>query len=177
MSIDESDSVAVEILVVPEREAETVVREAVAQARRLGVDITPAQVDVLPARVASQEGQRRKIAQVATSYSESLFTARVTLQLGGDLVVGEGQTVSGLGLETRAVAHAVVEAVKTILPEPLAVADVDRLRVGGEELIVVTIRRPAGTLVGSAVLGSDPFDATARAAMKAVNGVLERRSW
>lgn len=165
---------AVRLLIVPERDAESTtfqVRELAAA--RLGVELDASVIHVLrttggaPARV-----QRRKLTSLTTERAEEMFRARVTLELPGDVLVGESQMPPGELFELRAVAKAVLEGISDLLDFPVEVELVELIRHAGRDVVMVGLHRETEKLVGTAVVRHDELDAVARATLDALNRFL-----
>lgn len=166
---------AVRLLIVPERDAESTtfqVRELAAA--RLGIQLDASVIHVLrtttgsaPARV-----QRRKLTSLTTERAEEMFRARVTLELPGDVLVGESQTPPGELFELRAVAKAVLEGISDLLDFPVEVELVELIRHAGRDVVMVGLHRETEKLVGTAVVRHDELDAVARATLDALNRFL-----
>ncbi len=77
--------------------------------------------------------------------------------------------------ELRLVAEATVDALHRTQAGPFEVRDVQRLEMGGTEMVVTTVAIHDGhsaALIGAAVVGLDARESTVRATLDAVNRVL-----
>ncbi len=169
---------AVRLLVVPEKSTASAISETVAIAARLGLTIDPAKVDVLRSADASDlalRPGRRKLSSLSTERSGAHFTSRVTLELAGDVLVGELDLSEGDAIEYRSVAGAVIQGVHELVDGPLAVDAVDIIEIGSARFAVVAIRAGRDVLIGSALTGHDEHAGIARATLDALNRRIEKR--
>jgi signal transduction histidine kinase len=101
------------------------------------------------------------------------FDAAVSLRLGDASVQGIGSAPGGgARLERRAVAVAVLNAVKGHSGGDVHIEELDLLDVGGDRIASVLIRLGSRLLLGSAIVRSDDYDAVARATLDALNRSL-----
>lgn len=165
---------AIRLLIVPERDAESTRRQLCDIASsRLGLQLDPAQILVLrTTRGGEIRPRRRKLTSLTTERAEEMFRARVTLELPGDVLVGESQMPPGELFELRAVARAVVEGLDDLLDFHVEVESVELMRHAGRDLILVTLHRDVDRLIGTAVVRHDQLDAVARATLDALNRFL-----
>jgi hypothetical protein len=173
--VEASRITAVKVLVVPELGAHDVVARVVTTvAERLGVEIPPERVEVLRAGDPLVAGQleRRRLSSLATRRSGSDFTVRVTLELRGDVLVGEATAPSGQLHEQRAVARGILHGIGSLIDEPTELDSVSLLTSGDRRLAVVSVLVGQEVLVGSALVRLDDHDAIARATLDALNRTL-----
>ena len=164
---------AVRVLVIPERPTRDLVAEVTAVLARHGYSVEPGAVQVL----RTSEGvrgplQRRRLSSISTERTATRFRARIVLELGGDVLIGEDDSPSEQSFEHRSIARATLESMRELLTHPVDLESVEVLQAGASELAVVTLRRNESTLVGSAIIRVDHHDAIARATLDALNRQL-----
>lgn len=169
---------SVRLLVVPEKSSASSIAEAIAIGSRAGLKIDPTDIDVL--RSADQSDLslprgRRRLSSLSTERAGEHFTSRVTLELSGDVLVGEEDLSDGDAIEYRSVAGAVIKSLRELLEGPLAIDAVDVLDVGGSRFAVVAVRSGRDMLVGSALVGHDEHAGIARATLDALNRRIEKQ--
>jgi hypothetical protein len=166
---------AVRVLVVPERDTDQTIEEVRKLAsQRFEIEIDPEAVEIL--RVAqpleTPGSRRRRLSAIAIERSNERFHARVALELGGDVLVGESDSPTERGFEYRSVARATLQGLSELLSEDLHLDSVQVLPAGSSRLAVVTLGREGETLVGTALVRLDEHDAIARATLDAVNRTI-----
>jgi hypothetical protein len=178
VEIQGDEITAVRVLVVPERRTQETIGEVVSIASDLfDVAIDPERVEVL--RVAgplSQEGdRRRKLSGISIERLGQRFHAKVVLELGGDVLVGESDSPSEQGFEFRSVARATLDGLRELLDEDIDLDSVQVLPIGNGRLAVVMLARGGEMLLGTALVRLDEHDAIARATLDALNRTLGAR--
>lgn len=166
---------SVRILVVPERSSADTVRDVRRAARsHLGRELDGDSVEILRAGDDSMlRGRtRRRLYSLSTERSGLGFTARVALELGGDVLIGEGHGQAGRSSELRAVARATLDACRELLVSPVDVEHVQIVDVGGLSYSLVALNSGRDLLAGAAAVKCDEHDSVARATLDAVNRVL-----
>lgn len=159
------------VMTLPERSAASLIPPIRFAAAQRGLSLDPALIEILTVRESDPlEEERRKLAQVSVTRTEGDYHVRVSMTLHGDVLVGESEGSEPEGL--LSVATAVLRSLEPVLPRRLRIHSIDQLAIGGEHLIVVSIMDGANLLVGSGVTERDPFAATARATLQAINRVL-----
>ena len=163
----------VRVLVIPERSSRDVVAEVRGIISRHGYRVDSDAIQVLrTSDTAGSPLQRRKLSSIATERTATRFKARVCLELGGDVLIGEDDSPSEKSFEHRSIARATLQSVRELLDHPVDLDSVDVLQAGAAHLAVVTLRRNGSTLVGSALIRLDHHDAIARATLDALNRQL-----
>ncbi|MBA2311261.1 MAG: hypothetical protein H0V97_00490 [Actinobacteria bacterium] len=163
------------VLVVPERANRHTLETIQALApETTGAALDPERIEilsVLSAGGAEVRPSRRRLASLVIERAGELFTAKVSLDLAGDVLVGQGTCACVRRLEHRAVAEATLEASSDLVDAPAEVESVDIVQVGEARIATVLLRRDPGLgfAVGSAVARLDDYDAIARATLDAVN--------
>jgi hypothetical protein len=112
------------------------------------------------------------LSAIAIERSNERFYARVVLELGGDVLVGESDSPTEPSFEYRSVARATLQGLNELLSQDLDLDSVQVLPVGSSRLAVVTLGREGEILVGSALVRLDEHDAIARATLDAVNRTI-----
>ena len=164
---------AVRVLIIPERSAREVIAEIKNVIHGLGYRVDPSCIQILTTSESSPTSiQRRKLTSIATERTANRFKARIVLELGGDVLIGEDDSPSERSFEQRSIARATLESVRELLTHPVDLESVDVLQAGASELAVVTLGRNGSTLVGSALIRVDHHDAIARATLDALNRQL-----
>lgn len=173
-----SDVRSVRVLVVPERDQPaTAERVRSLASSSLGIDVSPQRIHLLSApTIGDASGtRRRKLSSLTTERTTDRFSTRVTLELGGDVLVGEAEGAAMIGAEMRTVARAALNAVRELVEFPIELGPIEFLSIGDAEIAVVALAGD-GHLVGSAVVRRDRYEAVARATLDAVNRVMFRPS-
>jgi hypothetical protein len=173
--VDLEDKViqAVRVLIIPERSSREVIAEIRNVIHRLGYRVDPSVIQVLKTSESSPTSiRRRKLSSIATERTADRFKARVVLELGGDVLIGEDDSPSEKTFEHRSIARATLESVRELLVHPVDLGSVDVLQAGATQFAVVTLNRNGSTLVGSALIRVDHHDAIARATLDALNRSL-----
>lgn len=172
---DDSGVRGVRVLVVPERRTDQTIRDVQTLAAQLTLGpVEPAQIQVLRTSEAGMAPQRRKLSSLLTERSDGRFKAKVTLELGGDVLVGESDSPSAREFEYRSLAQAIIDGMQELLDFPVQVDGVRMLEAGADELAVVVLHRGDERLVGSAVVRLDEYDGIARATLDALNRFVGR---
>lgn len=166
------DAVEVTVLTLPEKSETETDAEVRSIAHRVGLDPTTLRIRVMGARNRHSMAPRRKLSSLSTTRYGHRFTAQVTLELEGDLLVGEVDVPIGRRFEIRSVARAILESVRRLIPYALQLEHVEILNFGAERLAVVSVSSRDDILVGSAFVRNDELDAVARATLDAINRVL-----
>jgi hypothetical protein len=168
---------AVRLLVVAERDTETTIAQvrSIASAE-LDLDLDPGAIQVLrtarPLEKGKERPRRRKLTSLTTERAETGFRARVTLEIPGDVLVGEDATSSGEFFESRSVAQAVLGGLRDLLDFPVEVEAIEMLSHGLQPVAMVTLNRGSDRLVGTAFVRRGEHDAVARATLDALNRFL-----
>lgn len=165
---------SIRILAVPERSTPQVIDDVVEVMRRSGAPITPDAIQVL--RVGEVLGgvRRRKLSSVFTERSGDRFVCRVSLELAGDVLIGESDAPVGKRFEYRSMARATLDGVARMIEIPAEIENVSIFHIGTERLAVVVLNRAGEPLVGSAMVRVDDYDAIARATLDALNRLLSQ---
>lgn len=167
--------VAVRVLVVPERDTKQTISDVRALASdRFDLGIDPDRIEILRVAdpVAKNESRRRKLSGIAIERSNHRFHARVVLELGGDVLVGESDGPTERGFEHRSVARATLHGLHELLHRKVDLDSVQVFSIGNARLAVVTLRHEGEVLVGSALVRLDDHDAIARATLDALNRTI-----
>jgi hypothetical protein len=175
VEVQEFSVTAIRVLVIPERDTDETIEEVRKLAARVyGIDVDPNDVEVL--RVAesidASGARRRRLSSISIERSDQRFHARVVLELGGDVLVGESDSPTEQSFENRSVARAILHGLRELLDQPIDLSSVQILSAGTSRLAVVTLSREGETLVGSALVRLDEHDAIARATLDAVNRTI-----
>lgn len=163
------------VLVIPERSTpETLddVQELVTH--RLGTAVDASRIQVIRAATANGQRERRRLTSVTTERSDDGFKARVMLELGGDVLVGESVAPTGTRFELRSMAKAILEGMSDLIEFPIELQGVHFLQAGEERLAVVILTRGDTVLAGSALVQEDDYVAVARATLNALNRFTRR---
>lgn len=166
------DAVDVTVLTLPEKSQTETDAEVRSIAHKVGLDPQILRIRVMGARNRRSMAPRRKLSSLSTKRYGHRFTAQVTLELEGDLLVGEVDVPIGRRFEIRSVARAILESVRRLIPYALQLEHVEILNFGAERLAVVSVSSRDDILVGSAFVRNDELDAVARATLDAINRVL-----
>lgn len=160
----------IRVLVVPERMDERTERLIRATAAKSLGEIDLPKIDMLSAADGSLEvGARRRLSSLIVERSGASFKARVALELGGDVLVGESSSSHSRRLELEAVARSVVGAAHELLDENLEIESAEMVEVGGRRVAVVLLTGRSVTLTGAATVDADDYEAIARATLDALN--------
>ena len=168
---------SVRVLVMPERHTDSTLREIRSLAAgEVGVELDPAMIHILRAggdtEKAAPRPARRRLASIMTERTQSAFKTRVTLEMPGDVLIGESESHPGQLFEHRSVARAIVIGLKDLLSFPVEVEAVNLIRQADRALAIVFLERESDRLVGSAIVHTDEHDAIARATLDALNRFL-----
>jgi hypothetical protein len=176
--LDPSGTPSVRALVLPEGDPSAVRSAIRTLARTTGVPLATDSIQILQADLPSSNGKsrRRRLASLTTSRSDDGFTARVTLELDADVLMGEIEGPTGRRFEQRAIALAVLDALGDLLDFDAQLDNVNLLQVGDTRLAVVQLNSETDSLVGSALVRFDEHDAIARATLAALNRVVADRT-
>ena len=166
------DSVEVTVLTLPEKSQTETDAEVRSIAHRVGLDPKALQIRVMGAGNRRSMAPRRKLSSLSTKRYDHRFSAQVTLELEGDLLVGEVDVPIGRRFELRSVARAILESVRRLIPYALQLEHVEVLGFGAERLAVVSVSSADDILVGSTFVRNDELDAVARATLDAINRLL-----
>ncbi|MDQ4064639.1 MAG: hypothetical protein M3161_01170 [Actinomycetota bacterium] len=157
------------VLVIPERStAKTLdeVQAILAQAVEHPIDGTRIQV----IRTGAHPGaHRRKLSSLGLDRSEGRFSARASLELSGDILVGESASPQGKLFERRTIAEAIVNGAHELISFAIEVQRVYIIPDVESAIAVVVLARGSEVIVGSAVVRNDEYDAIARATLDALN--------
>jgi hypothetical protein len=166
-------SAAVNVLVLPEVGTDEVIHAVLAAGRWIGIDVDPGIVRVLrSSEEDARHGRRRRLASLQTKRAGGRFMAWVSLDLQGDVLLGEVDAPSGRLHERRSMAEAVVDGLRGLLDIAVQVDAVDVVPLGEDEVALVSLSAGALKLVGCAPVRIDEYDAIARATLGALNRFL-----
>lgn len=127
------------------------------------------------AQTAYPQNTRPRIVEVTNADG----VARVHLAVGDKLILGESRPVDGHS-EIEAIGRAVIHAVEQLLQTPgvLGVLETQVVQMHACQIVMVLVRwlfaDQHELLIGASVVNADPFEATARATLDAVNRRLVR---
>jgi hypothetical protein len=171
VDLSEQGIESIRVLVVPEKSTEQALREVKdVVAAQLGWDLDPSTVEVLrTAEVKPFGSRRRRLTSITTERWGDRFTARVILELAGDLLVGEATAPAERRFAHRCVAQATLNGLTEILVYRVELDAVDVFPIGETQLATVSVTRADQTLVGSSIVHLDEYDAIARATLDALN--------
>jgi len=175
VDVDEGEVKTVRVLVVPERDDERRERDVRRLAfSTLGRPLEPDRIQVLSATEVGDAPevhplQRRKLSSLTIERTGNRFSVRITLELGGDVLVGESEGPAVSRFEQRVVARATLEGVGELLDFTTELESVEFLQVGDSEVSIVALSTPHGYLTGSAMVKLDRYEAIARATLDALN--------
>jgi hypothetical protein len=169
-----------QVLALPEATDEEVRGAIVRAAAGFGVDIKSEAIEVLRSTRtggSAEPGQRRRLSSLSLNRTEDSFTAKVALELIGDVLIGESESPAGPRFEGKAVAQAVINGLRPVIGTELQVDAVAIQENGAQRLATVSLQNAVDEedLVGSAVVVSDEHDAIARATLNALNRRLGDR--
>jgi hypothetical protein len=172
VDVDQDGVKSIRVLVVPERDDERTERDV----RRLafstiGKPLDPDRIQVLSATETTEDktAQRRKLSSLTIERTGDRFSVRVTLELGGDVLVGESEGPAVSRFEQRVVARATLDGVAELLDFTTELESVEFLQVGDSEVAIAALSTPQGYLTGSAMVKLDRYEAIARATLDALN--------
>jgi hypothetical protein len=176
--LDPSGEPSVRALVLPEVEPAAIEEAIRSLARNAGLALGPDAIQILRAELPgpSSRSRRRKLSSLAVSRSDDGFTAKVTLDLEGDALMGEIEAPSGRRFELRSIGLAVLDALGKLLEFDVQLDSVNLLQVGDTRLAIVQLNTETESLVGSALVRYDEHDAIARATLDALNRLTGDRS-
>ncbi len=169
VELDAAGVESVKVLVIPERSSSQTVTDiqSVIQ-EQVGAEIDPSAIEIL--RTAQPNpAMRRKLASVLTERAGERFKARVTLELDGDVLVGETEAPRGSHFEHRTMARATLNGVEELIAAPMELENVRFVSEGDHRFAIVMVNRGGESLIGSAAVRLDDYDAIARATLDAVN--------
>lgn len=171
-----SGAPSVRVLVLPESDPAEISGAISSIGRSNGVEIPPASIEILRADRpdSPRRSRRRRLASLSVTRSDDGFSARVTLELDADVLIGEVQGPAGRRFEMRAIAAAVLDGLRDLLDRAVQLESVHLLQVGDTRLAVVQLETDGGPLVGSALVRYDEHDAVARATLAGVNRLAAR---
>lgn len=165
---------SIRVLAIPERSTPNVIDDVVGMVRRHGGQVAADAVQVLRVGEVRNGIHRRKLSSVSTHRSDERFTARVALELGGDVLVGEDEAPVGRRFEHRSMASATLDGVRRMLDVQVELESVQILPLGTDRLVSVILNVEGSCLVGSAMVRVDEYDAIARATLDALNRLIAR---
>jgi hypothetical protein len=176
--LDPSGAPSVRALVLPEVDPASIERSVRSLARSAGVMLAPDAVQILRADLPgpTSRSRRRKLSSLAVARSDDGFTAKVTLDLDGDALMGEIEAPAGRRFELRSVGLAVLDALGKLLEFEVQLDSVNVLQVGDTRLAIVQLNTETESLVGCALVRYDEHDAIARATLDALNRLIGDRS-
>jgi signal transduction histidine kinase len=116
---------------------------------------------------------RAGLAGLEVTRQRDEFVIEISLERGGRRVVGRARASAGRAGEQRAVARALLEALRGGGAERNALESAEVIEVGGDRVAVVMLSRGSSALTGAALVAADEHDAIARAALHALNRTLE----
>lgn len=137
---------------------------------QLGSESVPAAEDV-----AAAPPTRPKISSIETSVSGLDAAAKVTIELGGEMYVGEASGPASQTGRQRIIAEATLRAIEQSAcgASGLVLEDVTVIRLGREDVAVscVTLITPPGeqAFVGCALIRQNEKDSIVRATLDAIN--------
>ena len=176
--LDPTGSPSVRALVLPEVDAAAIEQSIRSLARTAGVIVGPNAIQILKADLPTPAGRsrRRKLSSLAVARSDEGFTAKVTLDLDGDALMGEIEAPTGRRFELRSIGLAVLDALGKLLEFEVQLDSVNLIQVGDTRLAVVQLNTETEALVGAALVRYDEHDAIARATLDALNRLVGDRS-
>ncbi|HEY7874534.1 MAG TPA: hypothetical protein VIG64_05355 [Actinomycetota bacterium] len=176
--LDPSGAPSVRALVLPEVDEAAIDQAVRALARTNGIELGPGAVQILKADLPAPQGRsrRRKLSTLSVARSDEGFTAKVTLDLDGDALIGEIEAPAGRRFELRSIGLAVLDALSKLLEFEVQLESVNLLQIGDTRLAIVQLNTETEALVGSALVRYDEHDAIARATLDALNRLVGDRS-
>lgn len=163
---------SIRIVVSGERDQQAIVAEAREKLQELGVSVHPEQIEIIKFRHlkgADDLRKRARLAGLVTERHDEHFRARVTLELDGDLLVGESGGPAGRHFERYAVARAAYKSTLKAIDFEAELHTAEIVPIGGERVALVLLSGDGEILEGSALVKSDDHDAIARATLRALN--------
>jgi hypothetical protein len=175
--LDPAGSPSVRALVLPESDPSAIAGAIDSLARSSGLALAPDSIEILRADLPGNgRSRRRRLASLSVTRSDDGFSARVTLELNGDVLLGEVEGSSGRRFEMRSIALAVLDGLGDLIGSQAQLDSVNLLQVGDTRLAIVQLNTSTDSLIGSALVRYDEHDAVARATLAAVNRVVAERS-
>jgi hypothetical protein len=172
VAVGPSGDISVRVVVGPERSQETTVGDVrkIASAK-FGLRIDAQQVRVVRPNNdgAVVRSGRPRLSSISVDRQNERFDSRVTLEFQGRTFVGEGHVPEGEQFENRSIARATLKAITQLMSFPAELEAVEVLKVGANRLAVVTLSLESETLVGSARVKRDEYQAIVRATLDALN--------
>ncbi len=137
----------------------------------LGKPLDFDRIQVLSATETTEDKttQRRKLSSLTIERTGKRFSVRITLELGGDVLVGESEGPAVSRFDQRVVARATLDGVAELLDFTTELESDEFLQVGDSEVAIRVMSTPQGYLTGSAMVKLDPYEAVARATLDALN--------
>lgn len=172
--IDSSGFESIRVLAIPERSTPGVIDDVVTLVRQQGGEVSPDAIQVLRVGEVRNGIHRRRLSSVHTDRSGERFTARVALELGGDILVGEVDGPAGPRSEYRSMASATLDGVRRMLDIQVDLESVQIFQLGNDRLASVVLNVGENTLAGSAMVRLDEYDAIVRATLDALNRTIAR---
>lgn len=139
-------------------------------------DLATAIDDVGRSALAAPNGlpfRRTGLAGLEVTRQRDEFVIVISLERGGKRLVGRARVSPGRAAEQRAVARALLEALRGGGAEHNSLESAEVIEVGGDRVAVVMLSRGSSALMGAALVVVDEHDAIARAALHALNRTLE----
>lgn len=165
---------SVRVLVIPERSTPGAIEDIISVVKRHGGHVEHDAIQVMRVGEAGNGTHRRRLSSIQIARSDERFTARVALELRGDVLVGESETPSGRRFEHRSMASATLDGVRRMLNLQVELESVNIFELGSDRLASVVLNVEGDFLVGSAMVRMDEYDAIARATLDALNRVISR---
>ena len=164
---------SVRVLVIPERKTEEILEEVRRLAEERDIPLEPARIQVVRVEEVGR-AQRRRLTSLTTERTPDRFRAKVMLELAGDVLVGDSEAPTGAHFERRTLANAVLGGVAELLDFPVELHHARIVDEGERRIAMVTLVRGDVALVGAAVVGTDEYDAVARATLDALNRFITK---
>ncbi len=157
------------VLVIPERTTTKTLHDVQQVLTRIvGRSLDETRIQVI--RTAPSTGSaRRKLSSLWLDRTADTFSVRATLELSGDVLLGESVSPQGKLFERKTTAEAVLKGSEELIGFPLKVQRVYVLSDIENQIAVVVLARDTEIIVGSAVVRYDEHDAIARATLDALN--------
>lgn len=176
--LDPGGAPSVRALVLPEVDPDAIERSVRSLARSAGVILGPDAVQILRADLPgpAARSRRRKLSSLTVARRDEGFTAKITLDLDGDALMGEIEAPAGRRFEIRSIGLAVLDALGKLLEFEVQLDSVNVLQVGDSRLAIVQLNTETDSLVGAALVRYDEHDAIARATLDALNRLIGDRS-
>jgi CheY-like chemotaxis protein len=115
---------------------------------------------------------RVRLTGASTEKGKTDYQARVSLQMGPKILLGDGQAPS----EDRSVVEATIQALARLTSGTVGLIDVALHEAGDSRMAVVVVDVGGMHLAGSAIVRKDPQDAIARATLDALNRWIATQS-